>query len=551
MAEETGTPTPGKESEFPVFKSEGGAFDRAKFNSTIRAGAGQTISPETFESMKAADSASAAAKIFYEDSFNKNIKELDPGLDPKSIFYREAYDESGADRMDIVERIDKGEAIDGKEIFEMSKSSAANKVENAKVLKTGKATEIIENIGYRDIKDFEAFEDVRDEFNEKVKDENLKFDVLASKFLNILSYFNDERPMDAKTISTLYSPENNAIISAISKVLEAEGFNSESVLNMSKRYDDNLAKLIEKSKGGSVEGIKTETEEKKTETPATAASEEQKVSEKKEGATEAPVPAPIEPAKTEASTTVGSTGTTGATSTTATEAKQETTLTAKAEEEPKKVEGATQSATGATGQPASSEVSSRIDSMISNLLGIKPTGSGAAGATGSGATGAVQSLENKVTGTSQEVSAAIDKNIESLGFKSKSSGGSSTTNTVENLSTKNETSTPSTGIKETETQKLSSVAPPVENKPTEEIKVTPPAPVSSEIETNKISAETASLNSTTGTEENKGESPKENVSSKGNEDLSKNMETMVTLLTQLNNTLQGPLLVTSMSKKIE
>lgn len=550
MAGETGTPTPGKESEFPVFKSEGGAFDRAKFNSTIRTGAGQTISPETFEAMKAADSASEAAKIFYEDSFDKNIKELDPGLDPKSIFYREAYDERGTDRMDIRERIDKGEAIDGKEIFEMSKSSASNKVENAKVLKTGKATEIIENIGYRDIKDFEAFDDVRDEFNEKVKDENLKFDVLASKFLNILSYFNDERPMDTKTISTLYSPENNAIISALSKILEAEGFNSESVLNMSKRYDDNLAKLLEKSKSGSVESIKTVSEEKKIETPPTATSEEQKVSEKKEGATEAPVPTPIEPAKTEAPEAVESTESKG---TTATETKQETTLTTKTEEEPKKVEGSTEAPATNTantttsnttaGQPASTEASSRIDSMISNLLGIKSGGAGA--------TGAVQSLENKVTGTSQEVSAAIDKNIESLGFKSKSGGASTAKSTVENLSTKNETSSASTGIKETETQKLGSVVTPVENKPTEENKATTPSPVNSETETNKVSAETASLNSTQGTEQNKGETPKETVSSKDNDDLSKTMETMVTLLTQLNNTMQGPLLVTSMSKKID
>jgi hypothetical protein len=75
--------------------------------------------------------------------------------------------------------------------------------------------------------------------------------------------------------------------------------------------------------------------------------------------------------------------------------------------------------------------------------------------------------------------------------------------------------------------------------------------VNSETVTNKVSAETASVNPPTGNEQNKGEAPKESVSSTGNEDLNKKMETMVTLLTQLNNTMQGPLLVTSMSKKID
>ena len=218
MAGETGTTG----SEFPVFKSEGGAFDRAKLQSTIRAGAGSTISKETFAAMEAADSVSSAAKTFYDDIFDKTLKELDPALDPNSIFYKEAYDDSGSDRGEISRKIDKGEAVDGKEIFEMAKGSASNKIENVKVLKTGKPTEIIENIGYGDIEKFEAFEEIKNDFNKKVTDDKFKFEPLADKFLDILSYFNSKTPLDARTAGLLYTPENNAIISAISKILEAK-----------------------------------------------------------------------------------------------------------------------------------------------------------------------------------------------------------------------------------------------------------------------------------------------------------------------------------------
>ena len=59
MAGETG-------SEFPVFKTEGGAFDRAKFNADIQSSMGANINAETANALKEADSAGKAAKIFYE-----------------------------------------------------------------------------------------------------------------------------------------------------------------------------------------------------------------------------------------------------------------------------------------------------------------------------------------------------------------------------------------------------------------------------------------------------------------------------------------------------
>jgi hypothetical protein len=548
-------------SEFPVFKTEGGAFDRAKFNESLSTSGGAIgVDSSVLDALKEANSVGDAAKKFFKGAFEQNLKALDPAYDPRSVFYREARSPSGLYQKSIQNKIDNGEAIDGKEIFEMSKKAAEKKIANVAILKTGKVTEILENVGFDDFKSFDAYEDVKSDFDSKIKEDKFKFDSVLDGFWLLLDDLNSKEPIPTQTLQYLNNPENSAILSAVAKVLESEGFNSESVLAMSKRYEESLAKLVEISEKGSVEGAKTPAEEKKIETSSTATTEEQKVGEKKEetkggetGST------PVESAKTE--TTATTTGTTG------TEAKgttQENTLANKTGEEPKKLDGV--SGTGGTenkSQPASAEVSSKIDNLISNLFGVKGgaggTGAGAggtgAGGTGAGTTGGAQSLENKLTtaasNTSQEVRSAIDKNLESLGFKAKSSPSGNSTSTVENLSPKNETSSTPKGIKETETQKLSSVAPPAENKPTEETTTSTTTPVNSETVTNKVSAETASVNSTTGNEQTKGETPKETVSSTGNEDLSKKMETMVTLLTQLNNTLQGPLLVTSTSKKID
>jgi hypothetical protein len=547
-------------SGFPVFKTEGGAFDRAKFNADLQSSMGANVNEETINALKEADSAGKAAKIFYDESFKENLKALDPAYDPNSVFYREANSRSRLDKKIIQGDIDRGVAVDGKEIFQMSRGSAQTKISNAAILKTGKVTEILENVGFDDFKNFSAYEDVKSDFDSNIKDDKFKFDSVLDGFWLLLDDFNSKKAIPEQTLEYLSSPENNAMMSAIAKVLELEGFNSESVLAMSKIYEESLAKLVEIDQKGSVEGAKAPTEEKKAEIPSTTATEEQKIGEKKEEAKGETGGTAVEPAKTETATT---TGTTGGATTSPQGSTQETTLN-KPAEEPKKVEGAAGENTPATTTgPASAEASSRIDSLISNLFGVKSgaggtggTGAGGTGAgtTGAGTTGGAQSLENKIsssTPSSQEVSSAIDKNLESLGFKTKSGGASTAKSTVENLLPKNETSSASTGIKETETQKLGSVVTPVENKPTEENKTTTPSPVNSETETNKVSAETASLNSKQGTEQNKGETPKETVSSKDNDDLSKTMETMVTLLTQLNNTMQGPLLVTSMSKKID
>ena len=198
MAGETGT----QGSEFPIFKSGEGAFDRAKYKqeeSAMITPTGQLTGKEIDEDLKkkkkSADEVIKEATTFYNDSFEKNLKALDPAYDPKLIYYSEAYDESGTDRMDIGEKIDNGEALDGKEIFEMSKGSAQNKIGNAQKLKTGTVTQIVENLGFKIIKDYEKYDSVKEEFDSKVKDDKLKFEPMLDKISSLLSFFNDDGPM--------------------------------------------------------------------------------------------------------------------------------------------------------------------------------------------------------------------------------------------------------------------------------------------------------------------------------------------------------------------
>ena len=263
MAGETGT----QGSEFPIFKSGEGAFDRAKYKeqeaATVESdginarSTGKEIDEDLKKKKKSADDVIREANKFYDNEFEKNLKALDPAYDPKLIYYWEAYSDGGSNKNKIKRKIDDGEAVDGKEISEMSKGSAQNKLGNAQKLKTGTVTQIVENLGFNSIEKYEKYNQVKEDFDSKVKDEKLKFEPLLDKFLNIISYFNGEGgPMTDQKYKILFTPENNAIISAFAKILEAEGFGSESVLAMSKRYKENLEKLIDKSKDGSIESTK-------------------------------------------------------------------------------------------------------------------------------------------------------------------------------------------------------------------------------------------------------------------------------------------------------
>ena len=259
MAGETGTQG-ATESEFPVFSTGVGAFDRAKYNKqenesvitdgfTVRS-SGKEIDQDLVDKKYAADRVIDNAIKFYDKSYKDNLKELGEGIDTKSIYFIEAYSSSNEDTNKIRRKIDKGETVDGKDIFQMSKQAAENKISNAKLLKDGRVTDIVKHLGLREIRQFDLYEDVKSDFNSKIKDEKIKFDSLLDNFAEVLDYFMVKDPiMASQYYPILYTPENMAIISALGKVLEGEGFTNESVTKTAKAYDDNIKKLIEKKRG--------------------------------------------------------------------------------------------------------------------------------------------------------------------------------------------------------------------------------------------------------------------------------------------------------------
>jgi hypothetical protein len=564
LAGETGT----QGSEFPIFKSGEGAFDRAKYKEQEAAtfvsdginvrSTGKEIDEDLKKKKKSADDVIKEANKFYDNEFEKNLKALDPAYDPKLIYYSEAYSDGGMNRNKIRRKIEDGEAVDGKEISEMSKSAAENKIGNAQKLKTGSVTQIVENLGIRNIKEFDLYEDVKSDFDSKVKDENSKFDPLLKKFSAILRYFNDKGPMAGQNSAVLFTPDNNSIISAFAKILEGQGFSSESVLAMSKKYDDNLAKLIEKSKGGSIESMEM-TKEGDVVKKGEGVTEEKKLEEKKEETPAAPLPpppapveepkvAPVEPAvETKSPAAEPALPATASTETKLEEAKSTTEpagSTGTVKSEPTKIDSAGRE--------------SRVNNMIKDLFGIDLGATGGTG--GTGGTGKAESeAENLTIKKADDLFGSPKGNVGSTGGADKKepekkNEETKLENKIDNKNEKvNETLPVSTGKIETTTQNLSSVSAPVE-KPKEP---EPTATNTTNTTTSNTSSDTGSSESTT-TEAPKSETTNEGkkvegskTEGEGNKEMLETMKNMVSLLTQLNSTMQGPLIVTQTNKKFQ
>jgi len=556
LAGETGT----QGSEFPIFKSGEGAFDRAKFkeqeSAMVSSGqlTGKEIDEDLKKKKKSADDVIKEANTFYNDSFEKNLKALDPAYDPKLIYYSEAYSGDYADRKDIKKKIDDGEAVDGKEIFEMSKGSAKNKIGNAQKLKTGSVTQIVENLGVKNIKEYEKYDQVKEEFDSKVKDEKLKFEPLLDKFLNIISYFNGEGgPMTDQKYKILFTPENNAIISAFAKILEGEGFGSESVLAMSKRYDDNLAKLIDKSKGGSIESMKMTKEGDVVAATGPQPSSIESVTNTTggTGGTTGPAVSPTETKLEEAKNTTGTTeGTTGPAVSSA-----ETKL-----EETKNITGGTGTVNSEPEKIETVNRESKVNSMLKDLFGIDSGVSGGTGGTGgTGDSKAKTETEKLAEKKAEDISGAPNVVTGSTGGTEnkepeKKNEETKLENKIDNKNEKvNETLPVSTGKIETATQNLSSVSTTVE-KPKEP---EPNTATTTNTTTSNTSSNTGSSGSTTTevpkneTTDNEKKVEGNKTEGEGNKEMLDTMKTISALLVQLNSTMQGPLIVTSTNKKFQ
>ena len=577
MAGETGT----QGSEFPIFKSGEGAFDRAKFKeqeSAMITPGGQLTGKEIDEDLKkkkkSADDVIKEANKFYNDEYKKNLKALDPAYDPSIIYYSESYSRDSSDRSEIDQRIEDGEALDGKEISEMAKGSAQNKVANAQKLKTGTVTQIVENLGLRNIKEYEKYDSVKEEFDSKVKDDKLKFEPMLDKISKLLSFFNDNGPMAGQNHAILYTTENKAILAALAKILEGEGFNNDNIKKAAESYDKHMLNLIEKDKGGSIESMKmTKEGDVVAATGPTGAATETKLAEKT--STTGPQPSSIESVANTTGSTGGTTGPAVASAQTKLEETKNntgttggTTGTAVSSAETKLAE--TKNITGATGtvnsEPAKIDTSNReskVNSMLKSLFGIDSGASGGPGGTGgTGGTGdskAKTETEKLAEKKAEDITGAPKGVTGSTGGTEnkepeKKNEETKLENKIDNKNEKvNETLPVSTGKIETTTQNLSSVSTMVE-KPKEP---EPNTATTTNTTTSNTSSNTGSSGSTT-TEVPKSETTNNEkkvegnkTEGEGNKEMLDTMKTISALLVQLNSTMQGPLIVTSTNKKFQ
>lgn len=204
------------------------------------------------------------AKSFYLKNYRKELDSLDPNRDSNSFYDIIESKERNRDLLDILKTIEEGKPLDSaKDIIPMSKNSAKSHVENIKSLSSSNVKKIIQVIGIENIKSMKAFEEVESDFDEKMNDKNYNFSHLINKFEEILRNKNEEIIKE--------SPENNLILSALAKILQKSEIRSESIEKFANSYDNNLKELKNNpnsksdSKIDSNEIIKKESTENKKE----------------------------------------------------------------------------------------------------------------------------------------------------------------------------------------------------------------------------------------------------------------------------------------------
>jgi hypothetical protein len=636
---------PEEDSKIPVFKLDGG-FDRAKYDSQLRSMVtmggqvtGNTVDEDLKEQKKSVEDIEAKAIKFYDEKYDEALKKIDPGIDRSSVFYRESESNSSRDKKSIKKGIEAGKTVDGKEIIEMASNSAATKIKNTETLKSGTVTQLAEKIGREEIESFKGYDSIVAEFDKKMNNEKFNFETIIDGLFSKLDSINNSE----ENAAPQYTTEDNALISALAKILELEGIKNESTTAMSERYESNTDKLAAKAsnKGNAIESVKSETisktekEVSKTETTGEKLNE---VVEKKETPSENTTVSPknestitaVEQVKsgenldnTKASST--SMETTATSIAPVTETKTNETG---AKEEVKAIEGSPI----ATPDQGKKEQTAEIKTEISNITNTNIT-------TGSPAENTVQSLEglaeaskldtgespttlavssaptitesgstalsttpsiegsagSNVTATPTSTEPSAEKKESKLGmFESlfgkkyadlakgaggvmESSGGklesviekvgggeipgvsagqltSKLEEGISTISKSNETSNVSTPIKETITQNLSSVIPSLDKEAEQNKTETTPEKTQTinKTETQATENKTQEITQKTGDDQVKAipETEEEKMErQKAEKEMQENIKRMVTILSQLNSTLQNPLIVIPNEKK--
>jgi len=288
---------PGGGSEIPVFKFDGG-FDRAKYKAQEQAMitpdgrlTGSEIDDDLKKKKASVEGIEKEAIKFYDEKYDEELKKIDPGIDRSSVFYTEAESNSARHKKSIKNNIESGKAVDGKEIIDMAANSASNKIAKANQLKNGTVTQIAETLGWKRIEESGNYQEIAEDFNKKTNNEKLEFEKIINNLWSKFDAINN--PENVTPVK--YSAEDNALISALAKILEGEGFKNDSVTAMAAKYEENVTRLsASSSKSGDVktiEGSKVESEAKKNQEEPTSTKNIEKITEvesKKESPSGAP-----------------------------------------------------------------------------------------------------------------------------------------------------------------------------------------------------------------------------------------------------------------------
>lgn len=601
MPEETPKPAGGGEKS-PIFQAATGAIDRAGASAT--GGTGSEGGGE-----KKIDKVLEEALKYYDQKYEEALKEIDPAFDPKipeSTLVKELTKDSNA--YDIRDSLQEGKALDGvKDIVPLAENAAENKVNLVNELKSGSVTSIAERVGYKGIKESENYKEVSGEFDKNIKDEKSKFDTALNKFwdsyLRIMN--SDNMMLTEGLVKKLYTPENNAIISALAKILEKKGFTSESVKIMSKRFEENLKKYLDSKNPDEVMPFPGATGAAGTTgaTGATGAKSEQKLEKKLEqkGATGAGTTGAGAANVTGAATPVTEPGKAGEpkpddkkTTEPGKEPKKETTKTEIADKKP--VEGAKENVTAKSTETKTEPPKMDQAKDLFKSLGFDSSGGSDKKETkesskqeltskeGAGTKEGAKEGDKKEEGKSGEPTTekGEQKIEESKGKDSRvdfiksifggllgKEGGSlesskedlkkeagktveskmeSTKSQVsEKIEKKAETIPGGGAIKETTSQKLATPSAAASTKTENATKSESP----SESSTSTTPQEATSASSVAGGSTGEAKGATGEGKGEGGGGLEGKMDSMIALLSQLNSTLQGPLLTINSSKKFD
>jgi hypothetical protein len=551
-----------EEGESIIFQAPE-AIDRGNIEGNIQ---NKVYITDQMEGLKTANDVGKKAKSFYREKYKEALSKEDAAFDSSKAEYQIASSQVGWDLKKIQKKIDKGEALDSvKDIIPMAENTALNYVQSASSLKSLSPLKIMDMMNLNSLKDLEGYDEVESLFEEKVEGNDLDFGSIVSSLMRIAGSFEDAMG-NPKVFEILKTPENRFASSAFSKILEISGLENESIEKNSSYFEDNLEKLINKIQGkevGSPETEKPKEEVKIEDIPLLPEEEKEKESQAVEETTaleqiqepkEEEKPAGEESVVTETQTVESSQEGEGFTPPETEEPKtlQETPPLESVTEEPKKLQE-TPPLESVTEEPKTLQETTPLESVTEGKLsGTEEKSSESS----SGYSSLLSSLFPGVFGGGEKMTESVEGLAESIPGGESSFGGGFTQfsdkiSLEEKKSAASETLGGMTPIKETKIQNLASVESKPETKPDkqESSKEESKAPTTSSSEPNAAGGSSSVPGETKKPQETK--ESQATSESEGSSDLSNKMDVMISLLSEVSESLQGPLVVKSSSRNFD